>query len=122
MTEPVYTVRDAYGKPFSELTPPEGWEFTGEFRVPLSHEDWLSSYEPKITSRVQTFPTLWCPRLILRQIKRKRIIFEEIARRHEAEHNEWVSRSETKSDPWQVCGHYRDVKILIIFSRREEEF
>lgn len=121
MVEPVYTVQQAYGKPFAELTPPEGWEFTGEFRSPLENDVSLALGVP-VVAMSGAPPCAASPRLILRRVKRKRIVFEEIARRQEASDGEWVTRVDGPEAPWKVAGNYKAIAPMVIYSRREEEF
>lgn len=74
------TCQDIYGKPFNELFPPEGWEFTGEFRPVILEKD--VALDPNRTSLngYKVYLSLGnVPRVILRKkpkIKRTRIIFE----------------------------------------------
>jgi hypothetical protein len=68
-----FSLADRYGAPFEQLKPPDGYEFTGEFR-PLHnrHESWHNPGMEQSDGR---------PVLILRpRPKRKRIIFEETDR------------------------------------------
>jgi hypothetical protein len=37
------TIESVYGKPIDQITPPEGWQFTGEFRAPNVGEMYLSA-------------------------------------------------------------------------------
>ncbi len=70
-----FTVKERYGAPFEELTPPEGYEFTGEFRPAIGTEVWLARNPGACYGQGRTDP----PVLILRpRAKRKRIIFEEL--------------------------------------------
>lgn len=121
MTEPVYTVKDAYGKPFAELTPPEGWEFTGEFREP-GNDWWLCLSSPPAAVRNITTYAHSAPRLILRRVKRKRVVFEEIARRHEVKEGEWVAEPHRETIWRASCTYGAISELMYIYSRREEEF
>ena len=77
-TPPVqtYTVRAIYG--YDTFTAPEGYKFTGEFRLPIVGEQYLSvgftvttALGPQITYNV--------PRLILAPLpKRKRWVIEQV--------------------------------------------
>lgn len=40
---PETTIESVYGKPLSELKPPDGWVFTGEFRTPTYGEYYLAN-------------------------------------------------------------------------------
>lgn len=122
MTEPVYTVQQAYGKPFAELMPPEGWEFTGEFREP-GNEYWLCLSSPPAAVGSITTCAHSAPRLILRRVTRKRIIFEEIARRCEVKAGEWAS-GVLDNSLWinSSPDSYLSNNQYVIYSRREEEF
>lgn len=70
------TVKDVYGKPFHELEPPEGHEFTGEFSIPNGTSLWFtSSYNISVGELIPL-----SPRLALRKKTRKRFIFEPTGR------------------------------------------
>ncbi len=126
MTEPVYTVKDAYGKPLSELTAPEGWEFTGEFKIP-KWEYWLTL--DGCMAGKNTYPQNG-PRLILHKARLKRIIFEEIATIKEGER--YNMQGWQKGVTVGVTGENYMVPVdprwiapyggVTIYSRREEEF
>lgn len=74
-----FSVADRYGAPFEQLKPPDGYEFTGEFRpVPADKafsEHWFNPQRLWYSHRSEHHRL---PVLILRPLpKRKRIIFEE---------------------------------------------
>ena len=72
----IFTVENRYGAPFHKLTPPEGYEFTGEFR-PATLDVCLFPGDKDSGPYVDRGSTP-LPVLILRpRPKRKRIILEE---------------------------------------------
>ena len=75
------TVESTYGKPLSELKPPEGWEFTGEFRTVSGGDDFLvaNCAAPACGTFYFGAAKESGPRLILRRKSkpRRRWIFEE---------------------------------------------
>lgn len=120
-----FSVEERYGAPFEQLTPPAGYEFTGDFRPSKSGELSLGhvlgvEYVNSASSNL--------PVLILRpRPKRKRIIFEEIAK--------VAAGSPIAGYEWYQFGVYEDVfkattasrsskfaALTTIYSRREEEF
>ena len=65
-----HTIKEIYGKELSELTPPIGYRFTGEFRVPLHMEPCM---RPEVHSEIVRYPNLAGdphakPRLILEKL------------------------------------------------------
>ncbi len=119
-----FTVQDRYGAPFDHLQPPDGYEFTGEFRPPKENEFVLGRHGSAI---IGTSPL---PGLILRpRPKRKRIIFEECFE---------ISGAPLAAGTWFEAdnrGDLRSFRSIIqlspgdvkpcagrVYSRREEEF
>jgi hypothetical protein len=95
-------VKEIYGKSFSELTAPEGWEFTGEFRAGTLGEWVLGSYGPElpgVTTPVQfgtqVIPEPWesvSPRLLLREkTPPRRVVFEVVRENDFARAGEYIS-------------------------------
>ena len=64
------TISGVYGKPPSELSPPKGHLFTGEFRVPKVGEPFLTNDGVSLCiHHYGVWARLWAPRLILRKVK-----------------------------------------------------
>jgi hypothetical protein len=69
-------IKELYGKPFNELVAPDGWEFTGEFRIPVVGVDWLMYSSGGIDNCVFEYVV---PRLIVRKkAPPRRVVFEVI--------------------------------------------
>ena len=112
------TISDIYGKPLSELKPPDGWEFTGEFRYPVPGEAFRDSQADQHVCA----PSNWNePRLILRKVKpkselRTRIIFEPTGELRRAITGEWYGQGE---GIYQLQGAKSEMTHPI-YTRREE--
>ena len=63
------TLRDVYGT--DEVTIPDGWEWTGEWRVPVVNKDWGLSDGGCMAMRWPAFGPATTPRLILRERPKK---------------------------------------------------
>jgi hypothetical protein len=82
-------VKEIYGKSFSELKAPEGWEFTGEFRIPFVGVDWLMYSSGGIDNCVVEYVV---PRLIVRKkAPPRRVVFEVIRENDYARSGEYIS-------------------------------
>jgi hypothetical protein len=60
------TIESVYGEPLEQLKPPEGFEFSGEFRDPREGDTFLSLHEMGALTAGKDWPV---PRLILRRIE-----------------------------------------------------
>lgn len=123
------TCTDIYGTSFDNLKAPDGWKFTGEFRVVQNGEYWLSNYKDiarhsNIISKCYygcgQQPDETKPRLILRRVvknKRMRFIFEPTGEVRSPEHGDFYLY-ENMID--QAC--CRLVNKYPIYTRRIEEY
>lgn len=78
------TVESIYGKPLSEIKPPAGWAFTGEFRVPHVGEPVM--LRDGHAHRVVKSPP-YTPSLILRPAKR--LVLDVVAEDRAPRKGEW---------------------------------
>ncbi len=123
-----FSVEERYGAPFEQLTPPDGYEFTGEFRPAKSLE---LSVGHVLGKAYVCHASSELPVLILRlRPKRKRIIFEEIGKVPAGAPiggDEWYSFQSSlgyqeifKATPAsRSCTFAQNTTI---YTRREEEF
>jgi hypothetical protein len=75
------TVENTYGKPFKDLTPPEGYRF-GEFKVPEPNDIYLGTRDDGGYAFGPTTFTQYAtkfPRLILIPLLKKYIVFDVLA-------------------------------------------
>lgn len=71
-----HTIESVYGKPLGELTTPEGFEFTGEFRPPVCGEHFKSAASwLNMEVLAEKNPSNGEPRLILRKVCTVRDIY-----------------------------------------------
>jgi hypothetical protein len=99
---PGKTVESTYGNSLPALSPPDGWEFTGEFRHPKENE-WF--YSAQFNPLQSSFPDT---RLILRKIRRW--VLEEVAGPLTVPESEYV-----------VIRRRRDCRVLRAFWARIKE-
>ncbi len=113
-----FSVKDRYGAPFEQLTPPDGYEFTGEFRPASPGELSAVGYGISVGYGITLLPVL-----ILRpRPKRKRIIFEEVRRIQRGDFacpGEWFLYDDITHP---VISRVATPGPGIVMSRREEEF
>lgn len=121
-TKVTTTVRDIYD--IYNPNPPTGWEFTGEFRIPLKGENflaWPCIYKSEVLNAGSIG---WeQPRLILRKIQRKRIIFTETGEIRLPKQNEYyLAPNSDKGFLLAYVDHHKPIdepkRILV---RTEEE-
>jgi hypothetical protein len=112
------TVKDIYGRPFSELTAPTGYKFTGEFEpVTKLGIVYLGASYAKPTALTAAPGDRGAPRLTLEKLPtRKRIIFEPTGEHRPAERGEWWA-----SEGSLYCTG-ATVYPTDIYIRREEEY
>lgn len=116
-----FTVEDRYGAPFEQLKPPDGYDFTGEFRPSSDNEFWLMSHAVRVRRSSYCSVPNELPVLILRpRPKRKRIIFEETAGQCD-----WTRFRVYGESPDGLTMYRGSVGMRIpskLYTRREEEF
>jgi hypothetical protein len=111
-----------YGRGFRQLPIPSSYRWTGEIRVPRLADYFFS---PGLNVSNADHGLSASPCLILKPIKRKRLVFEQIGVLKAGEHlreDAWLSRPDALY-PFQAYvdgGTLRD--DYLIFTRREEEF
>lgn len=100
------TVEDIYGEPLHMLTPNDGYEFTGEFRVPVKGDTWLNRYPAGRYS-----PSKWAtpvdsedgPRLILKKAPTVESVYR-------GQSMEQLKRNAEKIAGFKWTGVFRKVK------------
>ncbi len=122
-----FTVEDRYGAPFEQLKPPDGYEFTGEFRRTKQHE-WSLTLNGTAIYSADGESLL--PNVILRPLhprpKRKRIIFEETmkvpAGCFPMAGHEWYSIASHEGCIFKALLSCTFTEPATLYTRREEEF
>jgi hypothetical protein len=109
------SISDVYDLSIIDLSkPPDGYEFTGEFRLVVGTEDYLSRQGGVIAG-----PTVNAPRLILRRKKRTRVVLEDTGRIAIPAMNEWCKYMGVFM---QVTDTNASIGPCNIYTYRKEEY
>lgn len=110
------TIEELYGAPLSELTPPDGWEFTGGFRRPLTGESSWDAHGGKSGGVSQEWGNYipeksynrpyW--RLILRRATPKTPTVESV---YMGQTLEQLQKNAEKIEGFELTGEFRPVKL-----------